>query len=72
MRKFLIVAFVAGFLFSYVLFGPGRGSVSIAAALGGAIFFTFVGGIIARMSAPRYGAVAIGLTAAFAVIGHFG
>jgi hypothetical protein len=65
-KRFLILASIATFFFSYALFNNG----DIAMAIGGAIFLTVIGWIVARSSSPRYGTLAIALLAVFAWMGR--
>lgn len=68
MRALLISTFIAGFIFSYAMFGMVPGA--LGAWIGGALFFVLVAWIAARMSRPSIGAAVVAATAALAWIGH--
>jgi hypothetical protein len=57
LRGFVIAAFAAAFVFGYVLVGPDEHRV--ARAIGVAIALSVLGGLVARRTSLRGGAIAV-------------
>lgn len=70
MKHFLTLAFIVAFLAGFLLAGPVDPAARFGLAIGSALFFVAIGWIVARFSAPRWGALAMGLTIMLAFVGR--
>ena len=71
MKRFLIPAFFAAFLFGYLAIkGVGHGPDSVFGALGIATGMTAIGWAVARKSSPHWGAVSMTAVAGLMLLGQ--